>query len=220
MTYEIAFTPTSIALPPLSEINDSAEVNERLIIKAYAMVAEAERLIAAQRNRIKTLESLSFTDELTGLTNRRGFELAVKREVAAAQRDPACAGTVIMMDLDGFKQVNDHFGHAAGDAYLKAVADVLTGTLRGGDCIARLGGDEFAVLLPHARTSQGQRRAAQLQLQLNAACLNWQGLSLPLRVSLGAAPYNIGDTVEETMKRADARLYSNKAQRKAKRAVG
>ena len=92
MTYEIAFTPTSIALPPLSEIHDSAEVNERLIIKAYAMVAEAERLIAAQRNRIKTLESLSFTDELTGLTNRRGFELAVKREVAAAQRDPAQIG--------------------------------------------------------------------------------------------------------------------------------
>lgn len=219
MTYDVDFTPLDPVLPPPSSLADSADVNERLILRAYAMVAEAERLIAAQRSRIKTLESMSFTDELTGLTNRRGFQMALKRELGAAKRDIASSGTVIMMDLDGFKMINDRFGHAAGDAYLKAVADVLTRTLREGDCIARLGGDEFAVLLPHTRTSQGQRRAMQLQMQINAGCLSWQGMSLPLRVSLGAAPFGPEDNLEDVMKRADARLYSNKAQRKTKRAV-
>lgn len=224
MTYEVDFSAPAMPFPPLTESGEPAEatveLNERLILKAYAMVAEAERLIAAQRQRIKTLESLSFSDELTGLVNRRGFELALKREISAVQRDPNASGTVVMIDLDGFKLVNDRFGHAAGDAYLKAVAEVLSNTLRDSDCIARIGGDEFAVLLPHTRSSTGQRRATQLQAQINGTCLTWQGLSLPLRASLGAAAYVGGDTMEDVMKRADARLYGNKAQRKSKRAVG
>ena len=206
-------TPTFI--PDLPQ--ETQELNERLLTRAYAMVAEAERLIAQQRQRIKTLETLSFSDELTGVLNRRGFEMAMAREMSFAQRDPGATGTVIMIDLDGFKQVNDRFGHAAGDAYLQAVARCLTTSLREGDTIARIGGDEFAVILPRSRPIAGQRRAVQLQAQLAATSLNWNGLALPLRASIGAAPYEGGDRTTDVLKRADARLYANKTARKAKR---
>src|SRR5690348_5152534 len=96
-------------------------INERLITRAYSMVADAERLIAEQRSRIKQLEQLSFCDPLTGLLNRRGFEGAVSRELRGTEE-----GVVILVDLDGFKQVNDTFGHLAGDAYLQAIANFLT----------------------------------------------------------------------------------------------
>lgn len=218
MSYILDFSSTSDNPVPLMELSNPQELNERMLARAYAMVAEAERLIAKQRERIKTLESLSFTDELTGLVNRRAFEMALSRELAAVSRDPSQTGTVIMVDLDGFKQINDRFGHAAGDAYLVAVAEVLRGALRETDTVARLGGDEFAILLPHTRSSAGARRCVSLQVQLNTAALAWQGLSLPLRASFGAAHFSGGDSLADVMKRADARLYGDKGTRKARRA--
>lgn len=196
---------------------ETQELNERLLARAYAMVAEAERLIGQQRNRIRILENLSFTDELTGALNRRGFEMAIGRELAAAQRDPKSCGTVIMIDLDGFKLVNDRFGHAAGDAYLRQITRTLKDSLRETDTVARIGGDEFAVILSGTRTAAGLRRAAQLQTQLNAATLNWNEFALPLRASFGATAYTAGDTATDVIKRADTHLYANKAKRKSKR---
>lgn len=216
---DISNVPTPNSNVPLMDITTTQELNERVLARAYAMLAEAEREIARQRERIQVLENLSFCDELTGLANRRGFELALGREIAAVNRDPRHAGTLILIDLDGFKQINDTHGHAAGDAYLIAIADCLSNLLRETDCVARIGGDEFAVLLPHTKTSAGAKRAQTLQEQLNAAVMHWQGHKLPLRASFGVAHYATDDTISAAMKRADARLYSNKGQRKVKRSA-
>ena len=219
MSNAIDFETLPTASRPLDVERETTELNERLLTRAYAMVAEAERMIAEQRNRIKVLESLSFTDELTGALNRRAFDLALARELGAAQRDPAACGTVILIDLDGFKLINDRFGHAAGDAYLAGVSRTLRGALRAGDTLARLGGDEFAIILPRCRATVGARRAAQLQSLLQQSSVEWDGMSLPLRASFGPASFSGGDDAADIIKRADARLYSNKAARKGKRSA-
>ena len=97
------------------------------------------------RRRVERAEAQALTDPLTGLTNRRGWELLVEREEQRCRRYGATA-SVLMIDLDGLKTVNDSHGHAAGDALLRRAADVLRGAVRSADVIARLGGDEFAVL--------------------------------------------------------------------------
>jgi diguanylate cyclase (GGDEF)-like protein len=101
------------------------------------------------------LEDLAMRDELTGLANRRQFE----QRIALVAGGPA---QVLVLDLTGFKQVNDRFGHAAGDQLLAGVAARLTAKIRGRDLVARMGGDEFAVLVPDATAAEGDAVAERL----------------------------------------------------------
>lgn len=217
MTYTLDLSNLPVAPTAFDVSKETQELNERLLTRAYSMVADAERTIQQQRQRIRMLEALSFTDELTGCLNRRAFEMAMARELGMAQRDPNGGGIVIMIDLDGFKLVNDRLGHAAGDACLQAVGRFLMDAMRDGDTVARLGGDEFALILPRMKAAAGQRRATQLQNQMQAASFSWKELALPLRASFGTASYSGGDTAIEVLARADARLYANKAARKTGR---
>lgn len=217
MTFNIDFNRLPTTPQPLDVVRESQELNERLLTRAYSMVAEAERLIAQQRQRIKVLESLSYADELTGVLNRRGFDMALTREISNAQRDPGATGMVVLVDLDGFKGVNDHFGHPAGDAYLQAVATTLGEIVREGDIVARIGGDEFAIIMPRVKASTSQRRATAMMAQLNSTSMKWRDLSLPLMASFGATTYSAIDTNASVFKRADERLYVNKTQRKVGR---
>ncbi|HYD69622.1 GGDEF domain-containing protein, partial [Azospirillum sp.] len=101
------------------------DTGERILESALAKLAEAQDLINQQQERIAYLESLTMTDELTGLLNRRGFYGHLRRELAAARRNPAAGGVLVMIDLDGFKAINDTHGHLAGDFYLRQVARLL-----------------------------------------------------------------------------------------------
>ena len=147
---------------------------------------------------------LSTHDALTGLANRLAFDDALENLDA---RGPHPVG-VLMVDLDGLKQVNDEFGHAAGDAMLRRVADVLRATFRSDDVIARIGGDEFAVLTAgrdaEAVESLGLRLADALQQH------NRQYDTAPLRLSLGLAVAESGGSIAAALRDADARMYSMK----------
>jgi diguanylate cyclase (GGDEF)-like protein len=152
---------------------------------------------------IRTQEALAFTDPLTGVPNRRAFLDRLSAAVAAA---PTGQCTVVfLVDLDGFKGVNDRSGHAAGDAVLKAVTSALGGVVRETDTVARLGGDEFAVLAEVTNVSAGEILAERLRAAVAAA-----GRASRVTASVGAAEVLPGDDVEELLHRADSAMYRSK----------
>jgi len=197
----------------LPEIGSSTS-NETEVALRLAMIAmtEAEKRIERQEQRIRELENLSNTDELTHLLNRRGFMNNLHRALAFAVRSHV-SGSIIMIDLDRFKAVNDHHGHAAGDALLKAVAESLRHKVRETDSIGRLGGDEFAVLMPGITKEIAAKRIQGLDTELNRRTLAWGELQIPIGASLGLAHYAEGDDEAAVLNRADEAMYRNKAAR-------
>ena len=150
-------------------------------------------------------------DVLTGLCNRRLFMERVQSAVRGARRDGACV--VLCLDLDGFKAVNDTFGHAAGDALLREVGSRLVASVRAGDTVARLGGDEFAILLRRASTPLRAERLSQRVLDAFSAPFSFEGASIGIRGSIGIAEHRFVGTDEDAaalLRCADSALYEAK----------
>ncbi len=154
-------------------------------------------------------------DDLTGLLNRAGF---CGRLESALARDAPVA--VVMLDLDGFKLVNDHHGHAAGDEVLRIIAARMAHALRGGDVVSRLGGDEFACLLENAGVPANlQALMAKLGASI-ASPMQVAGQRMRLRASLGlAVSPDDGASVDTLLTRADAAMYRAKRRRHARDAT-
>ena len=140
----------------------SDERKDALLERALIYAAQAEQQIASQNQRIEYLQSLSCTDELTGLLNRRGFTEQLGQTLAAARRF-GHTGVLVYCDLDNFKEINDLHAYCVGDRVPKRVAEVARHSLRDIDTIARLGGDEFAMLIAQTKWADGQKRAQTLQ---------------------------------------------------------
>lgn len=187
--------------------------------EALYRLSQAHRVISEQRERIAYLESLSLTDELTGLINRRGFEQALRRELAEASRHANAQGVLVMIDVDEFKTINDVHGHLAGDRYLRRVAQILTENVRAMDLVARLGGDEFAILMPRVDEADGRQRAHKLIAFANGQSVPWECQALPVKLSQGTHVYTGAERPEEIILRADRKLYENKRQRHARQRV-
>lgn len=190
-----------------------------LITEMLGFAAEAEQQIAEQRDRISQLESLAMTDELTGVGNRRGLEDFLRRALANAERHGE-TGVVAFLDLDGFKQINDRFGHAVGDECLRTAARLLTANTRIGDYVARPGGDEFVVILTHCNATNGRARMRHLQRLLDGAVVHHQGEVIALKTSLGSVPYRNGTTSAGLLRAADSEMYRNKLIRVSAAAPG
>jgi diguanylate cyclase (GGDEF)-like protein len=173
---------------------------ERIVLRDLADMAEQE--IAATQ--------MATTDELTGLANRRGFKSLAEQAVrlCLSTQRPA---SVLYLDLNGFKQINDTYGHAEGDLALVAFASILRTALRDGDVIGRMGGDEFAVLLSstdeHGAMTAMERIRNQLDLFNRAAQKPYQ-----LRSSVGSAMTRDDQpsSVDDLLARADAAMYQQK----------
>ena len=141
----------------------------------------------------------ALTDALTGLPNRRAFEDELRREMARATR-LRLPLTVALIDLDGFKQLNDNAGHAAGDAALRATAGAWGHGLRSMDVLARYGGDEFAVLLPGCTLPEAHEVLDRMRLST----------PLGLGCSIGVTSWHDGEPGDELIARADTALYASK----------
>jgi len=182
---------------------------------AHALVEEITEHLRAQDKRIAELENLATTDALTRVLNRRGFEESLTHELSIARRH-GVGGVLIFVDLDGFKPINDTYGHAAGDQVLVAVGNLLRGHIRETDYIGRLGGDEFAILLPRSNKRDGLRRAEELDVKLNNAYAQWDSQQIAIKASCGVHMYASNAEVRELLESADAAMYRIKQQRKCR----
>jgi diguanylate cyclase (GGDEF)-like protein len=170
----------------------------------FAAFMTVGQLIAAQRLRILHEAWSARHDALTGLDNVRGFMLKAEGEVERARRYSRRL-TVAYLDLDGFKAVNDQWGHPRGDDVLRAVATTLKGSIRTVDVLARLGGDEFGLILPE--TDEAGARALLGRLR-EAVVARMQEEQLDVTVSIGATTYAVSPPDVKTMlKQADAQMY-------------
>ncbi len=176
---------------------------------ALAAAAAAEQRIADLEERLAYLESLSVTDELTTVLNRRGFLLELTRAIAAAGRGGP-RGVLIVCDLDGFKAINDRYGHRTGNEVLRQVAARLRRRVRKNDVVGRLGGDEFALLLIGASLANARRKCLYLARALTGSPPAIEGTPIPLSASFGLVQYDGSEDQEALLHRADMAMYAQK----------
>jgi len=166
------------------------------------------RLIA-QRIQAEEHRRQATTDPLTGVANRRAFTDRAALAIARTAQDRG-ALSLLAIDIDHFKRINDGYGHDVGDEALKSVARVIGERLRTDDLLARLGGEEFAVLMPGTDIAAAERQAERLREAVAAAVISAQDVRLSATISIGIAGFTTGGRLEDLMKAADQALYQAK----------
>jgi diguanylate cyclase (GGDEF)-like protein len=168
--------------------------------------------ISERKSMQEKLWKMATSDFLTGLINRRYFMIKLEEEFSRVQRSQDYQVTVLMLDLDYFKRVNDTYGHAIGDALLKHVTSIIRNNLRKTDAAGRLGGEEFSIFLPNTPILAAKSFAERLCTQIQDSPLQLETLSVKITVSIGIALMNNTDaSCDAVLIRADNALYKAKA---------
>ncbi|MGE5200269.1 MAG: diguanylate cyclase [Rhodospirillaceae bacterium] len=183
--------------------------------RLLARVATHASNVIASAIVFEQTQEQSLTDVLTGLPNRRYLDRHLAQEFARVRRHGGQV-SVLVLDMDGFKQINDEFGHQAGDSALREVSQVLRASLRVYDVCARFAGDEFVLVLGDCDAAQAERRRTDLQRAIAAIWVEpVPGRIVALSVSIGAATFpDDADTIDGVVSAADRRMYRDKGQRK------
>ena len=190
---------------PATFTNLMAKFSPFLLV-AYVTSMLASDILQAK----KKITVLSQTDELTGLLNMRAFAIILEKEMASCARY-SYSYTLLMIDVDGLKQVNDRFGHPAGSRLLSLVASSLRNCVRFTDVLARYGGDEFVVLMPHTRTEHARAAAEHIRVAVSNTSFNMKGEGITTTVSIGIASYPEGVAeARDVLDKADVALYKSK----------
>ena len=169
--------------------------------------------VAELRAELVRVKGEAHTDPLTGISNRRGLEAAIKKVEVDAANNGLDGSCLIMVDIDQFKRCNDAYGHLFGDKVIRIVAQVLANNVKGQDAAARIGGEEFAVFLPKTPLQGARTLAETLRLTVEKGRIKRveTGETVSnITVSLGVAAYESGETFENLMQRADHALYASK----------
>ncbi|MBM3556919.1 MAG: diguanylate cyclase [Alphaproteobacteria bacterium] len=187
-----------------------AEFSPRVREAFMVLMAEVERLrdeLRRSQARIEYLERLVDQDVLVPVNNRRAFVRELTRQIDFSERygEPS---TLIFIDLDGFKEINDTKGHAAGDAVLRHVAEQLNRNLRSSDYVGRLGGDEFGVILVQADERRGNEKADQLLHATQDTPMIWETEAISIQASIGVYTFRRGEDAVAALAAADAAMYA------------
>jgi len=197
--FKIKLTEVVFGLITLIVVFNIYTIYQEILIKRL------RRQLLERQDHSYILRNLAMIDPLTGLYNRRFAEQRLTAEVARSERRGHPL-TVLTLDLNNFKEINDTYGHPAGDQVLQEFASRLNKVIRGSDLAVRLGGDEFLVVLPECTLEQ-----LELVLErLSSFELEWQGQKIPVTFSAGWKNYEKGDRPEEMLAGADQALYTNK----------
>jgi diguanylate cyclase (GGDEF)-like protein len=173
------------------------------------IIANQIALAVSEKQTEAKLIHASTHDELTGLFNRAYYETEIQR-LGAGRNEPV---GVVMMDIDGLKYTNDHFGHATGDILIREAARIIHKAFRSNDVVSRIGGDEFAVLLPESN----QEVVEEAIRRVNSMIVENQPIGLPIKLVLSAGGCTTeGRSLREAIVRADQQMYRNKLQKKMK----
>ena len=157
----------------------------------------------------KNYQEMANTDDLTRLANRRYMREILKREMSRAIRFNR-SFSIIIFDLDHFKEINDNYGHDAGDEVLLEITKILDDILRAQDICARWGGEEFLIMLPETDQTGAQQVAERLKLAMEEYPIEYQGQDLKVTLSAGCSEFNMKESLDSCLKRADDNLYQAK----------
>lgn len=195
--------PTIISIPSLAQL--SAQ-NQKLLEAQEDLRQVNLHLEEKVRLRTEALQAYANTDQLTQLNNRAAILDTLETEIKRTDRHEHDL-SLLMLDLDFFKEINDTFGHLEGDDVLSRVAATIKETCRQTDSVGRYGGEEFLVILPETSIEQAEEMAARIRLAVSE-CKTRNGKNITC--SIGVSSYGDGDTIEEMIKVADKRVYKAK----------
>lgn len=202
---------TTIAGIPGDELTPKVrDAIELLMHEVQRMRQELEKA----EKRVAFLEKLADEDTLVPVANRRAFVRELSRMAAYSERYNS-ESSVLYFDIDGFKEINDNYGHAAGDAALQHIGEIFTLNVREFDVVGRLGGDEFGVILAQADAITAAEKAAILANAIETTPLVWENKGLRVRVSYGAYTFSGKENAGEALQRADRAMYEQKQVRAA-----
>ncbi|MGM0631441.1 MAG: sensor domain-containing diguanylate cyclase, partial [Pseudomonadota bacterium] len=170
----------------------------------------AVRDISEQKALELKLREMVATDEMTGLYNRRFFSEEVEKSLLHASRHKEPL-SLLMLDIDHFKTVNDNYGHPVGDSVIKAISDTLQHETRSGDSVSRIGGEEFAIMLPKTPFEDAFRVAEKLRAKIEQQSIKISAdTEIAVTITIGVARAKSGDTWTKLLSRADKALYRGK----------
>lgn len=176
------------------------------------MLNETRQEVEALRDELEHTRQQVAIDALTGLKNRRSFDAALQETCSQANK-PATSLSLLLVDIDHFKDVNDTYGHLIGDKVLRSVGALLTANIKGKDTVARIGGEEFAVLLPETPLANAERVGEVLRATIERSRLTRADTGETIgrvTVSIGIAAFQPGESNEDFLGRADKALYLSK----------
>jgi len=191
----------------LADIRQTLYVNLAVCLGITLLVLFLTHVALARYQR--RIEGMAATDKLTGLLNRQAFSILIDKVFAEYRRDPQPI-SILLVDVDHFKSINDRFGHAGGDRILHQIASSLQEGLRASDIAIRWGGEEFLIVLKGSALEQAQRVAEQLRLKIEQAQFFAAAQAVSVTLSIGVSQYDGAESCEELIGRADAALYAAK----------